>query len=131
MIKKAPKDMTVDEFIDLVEKRYHTVEPTNMNAWINTLRMIAEEPAPNPFTPDQLAVLRELQRSGMSYAAMDEGGGIYFYKNEPHVDNLGDWLDDNAGCFDSCFSFLADALSDEDNPIIRFADYAPLDDDHV
>ena len=126
---KAPRDMSVEAFIDLVEKRYHAEEPTNMNAWINTLRMIAEEPAQNPFTPDQLATMRELQRNGFGYAAKDPCDTVFAYENEPEQDEDGYWTAEKTGgnCIKLPFEFLAEALDSEDKKSFCFADYAPLD----
>ena len=122
---KAPKDMTVSEFIDLVEKRYHTEEPTNMNAWINTLRLIASEPAPNPFTPDQLAWMREMQRGEINYAAMDYDK-VIFFKEKPNRTN-GYWATPRGRGFVSGSTFLSKFLSPDDPEPLCFADCAPLE----
>ena len=121
---KSPKDLTVSEFINLVEKRYHTAEPTNMNAWINTLRMIANEPAPDPFTLDQLAVFRELQRDGYLYAAKDWNGLMYVYRERPsrHGDN---W-EANGGHLRIEFDFIDAIISHDDSEPLCFSDYAPI-----
>ncbi len=127
--QKAPRDRTVDEFIDLVEERYHTEEPTNMNAWINTLRMIAAEPAPNPFTEDQLATMRELQISGFKYAAADSDLDIFAYRYKPRKSRAGnEWLieEDEADFALLPLSFLQSVLSPNDQEPLCFADYAPL-----
>ena len=128
MIKqKAPKDMTVKEFVDLVGKRYMVGNGCNMDAWINTLRMIAEEPAKNPFTTDQLAVMRELQRNGLNYAAQDDGESTYLYCKMPTKDyGAGSWdTDEN---YENCpFVFLVEVLSWADPEPLCFADFAPID----
>ena len=131
MIKqKAPKDMTVDEFIDLVERRYGTKEPTNMSVWINTLRMIADEPAPNPFTPDQIAWMRETQRSGSFYAAMDRDGSVCLYEKKPEK-HCTEWLscgekNGSTAAINGGFTFLSKHLSWDDPEPLCFADYAPI-----
>ena len=122
---KAPKDMTVDEFIDLVEKRYHTEDPTNMNSWINTLRMIAEEPAPNPFTPDQIAWMRAMQRSGWKYATRDENCVVCVSEQQPTKWQHG-WT--ASGGYESIPDNFLDSVVIWDDPEpLCFADYAPLE----
>ena len=133
---KAPKDMTAPELVADVKRRIESgalKQPFDYN----DLYGILSEPASNPFTPDQLAVLRELQRSGMSYAAMDASGTVFCYDTKPVMDEDGYWYEKSAAGeyiasdYLSCFVFMKEALSGEDNPIIRFADYAPLEADHV
>ena len=128
MIKqKAPKDMTVEEFIDLVERRYGTKEPTNMSVWINTLRMIADEPAPNPFTPDQIAWMRVEQQDAYFYAAMDYDGEIHLFGEEPEEDGT-HWnrTDNYSGQSLGLYSWLKDFLT-PGGSFLCFADYAPLE----
>lgn len=131
MIKqKAPKDMTVTEFIGLVEKRYLTGNGCNMDHWINTLRMIAEEPAPNPFTPDQLAWMREAQRSRYCFVAMDTGGNVWCYATKPFK-SFDSWEEKEPDRFPidiTQFMFFDKILSWDDPEPLCFADYAPLED---
>ncbi|NCC85301.1 MAG: hypothetical protein EOM03_14410 [Clostridia bacterium] len=124
----APKDMTVEAFIDLVEKRNHSIKPMNMNAWINTLRMIAEEPAPNPFTADQLAWMRQEQKSGFLFAWSDAKGYIWCSVAKPSekVIETGGW--ECAGCHGAGMgTFLRWHLHPDDPEPLCFADYAPLE----
>lgn len=142
---KAPKDMTVTEFVDLVERRYATGTGCNMDAWIDMLRKIAEEPAPNPFTPDQIAWMREEQRNGMKYAAKDSDGIISVYTSKPQkvLDAFDEYGEEPRPCWDltgaqyyengdmaedvTHVKFLFDALKWEDEEPFCFADYAPLE----
>ena len=126
--QKAPKDMTVEEFIDLVERRYGTKEPTNMSVWINTLRMIADEPAPNPFTPDQIAWMREEQRSGYNYAAIDFDGEVRLFEKKPMKDCT-HWnkITGSNSKSNGKGSALSKVLSVDDPKPLCFADYAPLE----
>ena len=126
--QKAPKDMTVEEFIDLVERRYGTKEPTNMSVWINTLRMIADEPAPNPFAPDQLAWMRIKQGEGYRYAAMDFDNEVRLFGEKP--DNDGTHWNGQSGYIEQSiglWSWMRDYLSTDDPEPLCFADYAPLE----
>lgn len=129
MIKqKAPKDMTVTEFVNLVERRYAVGTGCNMDAWINTLRMIAEEPAPNPFTPDQLAWMREEQRNGYQYAAKDLDGNCYLFTHMP-IKEGHNWECEKQDHHysDRRDGFLEKVLSFYDPEPLCFADYAPLE----
>ena len=130
MIKqKAPKDMTVSEFIDLVAKRYLVGNGCNMDHWINTLRMIADEPAPNPFTPDQLAWMREAQRIGYCFAAMDAGGNIWCYATKPFK-SFDSWEEKEPDRFPidiTQLMFFDKFLSWDDPEPLCLADYAPLE----
>ena len=126
--QKAPKDMTVEEFIDLVERRYGTKEPTNMSVWINTLRMIADEPAPNPFAPDQLAWMREEQRNGYRYAASDRDRNCYLFTHKPiKEDHCWELEKQDHHYSDRRDGFLESILSFDDPEPLCFADYAPLE----
>ena len=129
MIKqKAPKNMTVDEFIDLVEKRYGTKEPTNTSIWINTLRMIAGEPAPNPFKPDQLAWMRIMQEMKFFYAVAGSDGSICLTEQKPVRDNNKNWL--VSASYYTWFRkgiFLENYISFDDPEPLCFAEYAPLE----
>lgn len=129
MIKqKAPKDMTVSEFIDLIAKRYLVGNGCNMDHWINTLRMIAEEPAPNPFTPDQLAWMREEQRNGYQYAAKDLDGNCYLFTHMPiKEDHNWECEKQDHHYSDRRDGFIEKILSFYDPEPLRFADYAPLE----
>ena len=128
MINKGPKDMTVTEFIGLVEKRYLTGNGCNMDHWINTLRMIAEEPAPNPFTPDQLAWMRVEQRSGYNYAAIDFDGEVRLFEKKPMKDCT-HWnkITGSNSKSNGKGSWLSKLLSVDDAEPLCFADYAPLE----
>ena len=134
MIKQvAQKDMTVNEFIDLVAKRYLVGNGCNMDAWINTLRLIAEEPAPNPFTDDQLAWMREEQRNGYNYAGFNCAGitfgeEVRLYEKKPmkdctHWNQISGSNSKSAGKG----SWLEKFLSASDPEPLCFADYAPLE----
>lgn len=134
MIKqKAPKDMTVTEFVNLVERRYAVGTGCNMDAWINTLRLMAEEPAPNPFTPDQLAWMREEQRNGFNYAGMNCAGitfgeAVELYEKKPMKDCT-HWnkISGSKSKSGGEGSWLERFLSINDPEPLCFADYAPLE----
>lgn len=120
MIKqKAPRDMTFPEGIAELKKRYigHTFSWEEIDA-------ILAEPAPNPFTPDQLAVMREFQRDGLNYAARDKNGFAHVFYDKPcktstHWDSERDY-------FEEVVNFISEAASWEDAEPLCFADYAPL-----
>ena len=126
MIKqKAPKNMTAPEFVTYICET-QTILP---DYWKQSLQMMLKEPAPNSFTPDQLAVMRELQRNGFNYAAQDDGEDTYVYCKMPtkELPTLG-WDTDDG--YENCiFSFLVEVLSWQDATPLCFADFAPLDDE--
>ena len=125
MIKqKAPKDMTATEFVEgfiaFMNKRDTTIYDEE------NLRDYLSMPAPNPFTPDQLATMREYQRSGMNYVANNSGVALLFYKTKPYLeDNV--WRPSEKFVMSKkpSLSFLGTSLGY--NEVICFADYAPLE----
>ena len=131
MIKqKAPKDMTATEFVahlEIIASREMLAK--NLEGWAITLQGLRKElsePAPNPFTPDQLAVMREHQRNGINFAVNNSGFSLLFYKKKPYIEN-NVWkpLDGFVTSIQPSISFLGAAL--EINEVICFADYAPLE----
>jgi len=122
---KAPKDMTGLELINELIARFGNVSGLEQCTYsVEQLREIAEEPAPNPFTEDQLAWMREEQRAGLRYAAMDENGNVYMYAACPRKRENEWWYNSYAGW--QCRNFLQSVLSWEDDKPLCFADYAPL-----
>lgn len=91
MIKpKAPKDMTATEFVDFAKDRYDaTLKTLQSNQFMTAdfffglLKEYASIPAPNPFTPDQIAWMREMQKAEYHYAAKDENLKVYCYEKKP------------------------------------------------
>lgn len=126
MIKpKAPKDMTATEFVALFESRY----PGN-EIYRSVLKKILAEPAPNPFTPDQIAWMRvEQQDNGIMYAAMNEAGIVSFFRDCP-IENTGHgerFFGSKFGSVKrSSTCFLVKVLSVDDPEPLCFADFAPL-----
>lgn len=126
MIKqKAPKDMTATEFVghlELVASREMLAK--NLEGWAITLQGLRKElsePAPNPFTDDQLAWMREMQRMGFNYATQEGSQGFcYIYERNPKTD---------LGYFSRVgrLSFLSKCLVADDPEPMCFADYAPLE----
>ena len=135
MIKrKAPKDMSSSEFVDYVEAHLKkNLEDINGNVFDETvereivdfLRERLEEPAPNPFTPDQIAVMRELQKSGYLYVAQDFNDEIYAYTDLPKKTDFS-WTCDK-GMMEANFAFLKETLCWQDEKPLYLPDYAPLD----
>ena len=124
MIKpKAPKDMTAVEFVDGFIAMMNDLEITIYEA--ENLRDYLSMPAPNPFTPDQLAWMREEQRDGYLYAATDWNKRVFLYRQRPtkHGDN---W-EANGGHEPTTVSFLMDVVKRDDPEPLCFADYAPLE----
>ena len=131
MIKqKAPKDMTATEFVEhleLVASREMLAK--NTEGWAITLQGIRRElsePAPNPFTPDQLAWMREEQRAGYNYAAKDCNGYVYIHTSFPQrLDYT--WGSISTKKTSAQRMFLSNVLSWNDPEPLCFADYAPLE----
>ena len=136
MIKqKAPKDMTFEEGIAYSEKVFKDGKESGCYSdgslftfaeFFEFLHRRLKEPAPNPFTPDQLAVMREHQRNGINFAVNNSGFSLLFYKKKPYIEN-NVWkpLDGFVTSIQPSISFLGAAL--EINEVICFADYAPLE----
>ena len=132
MIKqKAPRDMTATEFVahlEIIASR--EMLSKNTEGWAITLQGLHKElsePAPNPFTPDQLASMRECQRGDWNYAAMDENDVVFLYETAPSIDKDGYWEANNGSYQESHLAFLSDVLCLDKKSIIRLADYAPLE----
>ena len=130
---KAMADRTPREFADHIESvldammRLSTTTDAERGltlAFIQVMREELEKPAPNPFTKDQLAWMREEQRAGLRYAAMDENGNVYMYAACPHKRENEWWYNSYTGW--QCRNFLQSVLSWEDDKPLCFADYAPL-----
>lgn len=152
MIKKAPKDMTLGELLEAykLERRCGTCKydqycagkaacilgrvderPGCMGGRIWMERQM-NEPAPNPFTPDQLAWMRIKQGEGYQYAAMDFDNEVRLFGEKP--DNDGTHWNGQSGYIEQSiglWSWMRGYLSSDDPEPLCFADYAPLEDDHV
>ena len=133
MIKqKAPKDMTVGEFLAFAKDRYHATFPDDpvMTAgfMFGLLEDYASIPAPNPFTPDQLAWMRVEQRSGYNYAAIDFDGEVRLFQKKPMKDCT-HWnkITGSNAKSNGKGSWLSKLLSIDDPDPLCFADYAPLE----
>ena len=136
MIKqKAPKDMTISELLELIDSGRTAGLGSLVSHWSGTLRIISRIPAPNPFTEDQIAVMRELQRNGMNYAAKDLCGEYWGFNQKPTKLTNG-WSDGGAEDNDwfptdiTHLRFICDVLSWDDPEPLCFADYAPLEEKH-
>ena len=129
---KAPKDMTAPEFVQMIDDSDgKSGSPDSARLYtLSWLKKVLLEPAPNPFTPDQLAWMREEQRAGYHYAAKDECGCkcVCCYIEKPTRDEIRlmwkscDYYKKNAKPF-----FLSRLLSWDDPEPLCFADYAPLE----
>lgn len=136
---KALKDKTPAEFVAHIESVLETTmrlsqtteeEAKLTRAIIRVMKEELERPAPNPFTPDQLATMREWQRNGYQYAAMDSDGSVYLHKDMPEK-GTGRWHN-YAGYVVAKYAFLETVISWIDTEPLCFADYAPLQGaDHV
>ncbi len=132
MIKqKAPKDMTAVEFVEylIARKKDEKVLDVNVYYTLEFLKGRLNEPAQNPFTPDQLAWMRETQRSGYCFVAMDTGGNIWCYATKPFK-SFDSWEEKEPDRFPieiTQFMFFDKFLSWDDPEPICFADYAPLE----
>ena len=133
MIKqKAPKDMTATEFVEhleLVASREMLAK--NTEGWAITLQGIRRElsePAPNPFTPDQLAWMREEQRNGYNYAAIDFDGEVRLFEKKPMKDCT-HWnkITGSNSKSNGKGSWLSNLLTVDDPEPLCFADFAPLE----
>lgn len=130
--QKAPKDMTATEFVghlELVASREMLAK--NLEGWAITLQGLRKElsePAPNPFTPDQLAWMREEQRNGYRYAARDRDGNCYLFTQKPiKEDHCWELEKQDHRYSDRRDGFLEKILSFDDPEPLCFADYAPLE----
>lgn len=128
MVKqKAPKDMTAVEFVEylIARKKDEKVLDVNVYYTLEFLRGRLNEPAPNPFTEDQLAVMREYQRNGINFA-VNNNRVLLFYADEPKLEDHV-WRSKKEPLFTISpeLSFLGKELAILD--IICFADYAPLE----
>lgn len=129
--QKAPKDMTATEFVahlEIVASREMLTK--NLEGWAITLQGLRKEllePAPNPFTPDQLAWMRvEQEDNGFKYAAMNEPGIVSFFRDKP-TRNINYWGTAYGSAKRSSTSFLVRMFSENDEEPFCFADYAPLE----
>lgn len=126
----APKDMTFKEGIAEFRKRYEKKEfSLPIEFFLRKMEEMLVEPAPNPFTHDQLAYLRERQRSGLNYAAKDGNGVAYEYQKRPCKSATGrtwsSYEGETVRMRDK--EFLVDFLSCSDEEPFCYADYAPLE----
>ena len=132
--KKAPKDMTFEEGIAYSEKVFKDGKESGcysdgsrftFEEFFDFLHRRLKEPAPNPFTPDQLAVMREYQRNGINFA-VNNNRVLLFYADEPkREDHV--WRSKKEPLFTISpeLSFLGKELAILD--VICFADFAPLE----
>ena len=130
--QKAPKDMTAVEFVahlEIIASREMLAK--NLEGWAITLQGLRKElsePAPNPFTPDQLAWMRIKQGEGYRYAAMDFDNEVRLFGEKP--DNDGTHWNGQSGYIEQSiglWSWMRDYLSTDDPEPLCFADYAPLE----
>lgn len=124
---KAPKDMTAPELVAEIKKRYSSGEYCGLST-INMTQLseMMREHAPNPFTPDQLAWMREEQRNGYMYSAKNKMGSVMVYCEKPYRDH-DRWLNTDKYQNFVAPRFLNECLSWDDPEPLCFADYAPLE----
>lgn len=128
--KKAPKDMNAVEFVDyLINGNVLTSIPDDDSfIQLAIIKDALKKPAPNPFTPDQLAWMREEQRMGYVCAAKDENGNVCTYTDKPDKsEKHGLWQTGGQYRRYSNKSFLYVILSWNDKSPLYFKDYAPLE----
>lgn len=128
--QKAPRDMTAPEFVaHLKEIALKECKGNIGNGWaitISGLEAELVEPAPNPFTEDQLAWMRVEQRNGYHYATIDRDGAIWNWEEKPERKDLV-WRPNRNGLKRYAhMRFLQRVLSWGDPEPLCFADYAPL-----
>lgn len=128
--KKAPKDMTAVEFVEYLVSRKEDEKVLDVNVYytLEFLKGRLNEPAPNPFTPDQLAWMRIKQGEGYQYAAMDFDNEVRLFGEKP--DNDGTHWNGQSGYIEQSiglWSWMRDYLSTDDPEPLCFADYAPLE----
>lgn len=128
IMKKAPKDMNAVEFVDcLINGNVLTSVPDDDSfIQLKIIKDMLTKPAPNPFTPDQLAVMREYQRSGINYVANNNNLALLFYKDRPYIESCV-WkpVGGLIMTIKPSHSFLGSALCERE--VLCFADYAPLE----
>ena len=117
---KAPKDMTAPEFVE-----YLCADDVIVPTMKQILRDMMKLPAPNPFTPDQIATMREYQRNGINFA-VNNNRVLLFYADEPKLEDHV-WKSKNDPLFTISpdLSFLGKELASLE--VICFSDYAPLE----
>lgn len=121
---KAPKDMTAPEFVEYLEK----TRPSMPMAERFVLRTALDEPAPSPFTPDQLAWMRIEQLDGFAYAAMDFDREVRLFGAKPendgtHWNGQREYSEKSIGIY----SWIGVFMTPDDPEPLCFADYAPLE----
>ena len=135
MIKKAPKDMTAPEYEAHIESVLNTLDkfvtkndPDRelVKAFIQLMRDELAKPAPNPFTVDQIGAMRECQRCGYGFAAMNYDRWVELHEERPERRN-GKWESSGDYFFVPVTSFWNKVISPDDPEPLCFADYAPLE----
>lgn len=128
--KKAPKDMTAVEFVEYLVSRKEDEKVLDVNVYytLEFLKGRLNEPAPNPFTPDQLAWMREEQRNGYNYAAIDFDGEVRLFEKKPMKDCT-HWnkITGSNSKSNGKGSWLSNLLTVDDPEPLCFADFAPLE----
>jgi len=117
--------MTFAEGIAELKKRWEG-ESLAGDFILRKVEEMLNEPAPNPFTPDQLAWMREEQRAGFGYAAMDENRTVKCFPSYPEKRDRY-WITSSSEHCAPLFGFLSEVLSWDDPEPLCFADYAPLE----
>ena len=128
--KKAPKDMTAVEFVEylIARKKDEKVLDVNVYYTLEFLKGRLNEPAQNPFTPDQVAWMRIMQEMKFFYAVAGSDGSICLTEQKPVRDNNKNWL--VSASYYTWFRkgiFLENYISFDDPEPLCFADYAPLE----
>lgn len=91
----------------------------------NDIEKLINSPVLNPFTDDQLAWMREMQRQKLNFACANIGGGIYLSEFKPNVDESGIVAGEWFFYLQPPKTFLREFIHSGDEPLC-FADYAPL-----
>ena len=120
---------TVDRVMKWLDEEQTEVAHDDQFYTLRWIKNKLNEPAPNPFTPDQLAWMREEQRAGYNYAAKDCNGYVYIHTSFPkRLDYTWDSISNKKTSAQRMF--LSNVLSWNDPEPLCFADYAPLEVNH-
>jgi hypothetical protein len=127
---KAPKEMSAVEFVDYLINGNVLPSIPDDDAFIRVgiIKDVLKRPAPNPFTKDQIAWMREEQRNGYKYAAKDMDGNCYLFTHKP-IKESHCWEIENQDHHysDRRDGFLERVISFYDTEPLCLAEYAPLE----
>ncbi len=130
---KAPASMIAPEFVEFLKPRFNPDSPA-MSMAMSIITEALNEPAPNPFTEDQLAWMWiEYVYRNVRYAVMSLGGDVLFFRDKPTKASDGTWQS-NTACTNAIlgkYTFLGQILSHDDQEPLCLADYVNRRSNHV